>query len=223
MKRARLVANPTSAVVDELAPEYSPESRAYGDQHWVTLNWARLALNLGARRGVVERITGIRHSELMRLFCNSTDHRKSPGGFPCSAEWYIKANLITVVHATDFYATFDKLRKAGNPPAEALIKAFEKYAKKYHHDRRLTFDRAFHLITHVDGLWATGQPELQAFPCDRCGSIYVAARWKVARTFEECPMCRLAKKYVSSVRVSRRLSTNGLGKLFEVGEASLAS
>lgn len=223
MTRARPVVSQTSAVLDELAPEYSSGSRAYADQHWVTLNWARLALNLGARRGVVERITGVKHSELMRMFCDSTDNRKSPGGFPCSAEWYIKANLITVVHATDFYATFDKLREAGNPPAEALIKAFEKYAKKYHHDPRLTFDKAFHLITLVDGLWSKGQPELQAFPCDRCGSIYVAARWRVARSFEECPMCRLARKYVSSVRVSRRLSTPGLGKLFEVSEAAVAS
>jgi flagellar transcriptional activator FlhC len=223
MKRAKRVVNQTRAVVDALPPEYTPESRAYGDQHWATLNWARLALNLGARTQVVERITGIGHGELLRIFFDSSDNRKSPGGFPSSAEWFINANLITAVHATDLYAVFDKLRQAGNPPAEALIKAFEKYSTKYHHDPRLSFDRAFHLICHVDGLWTQDEPELQALACYRCQSIYVAAKWKVARSCDACPMCKLAQRFEASVRVSSRFSPPGLTKLFQVGKATAVS
>jgi hypothetical protein len=218
VRRAKTVVNQPIAVVDALPAEYSPGSRAYGDQHWVTLNWARLALNLGARPSIVERITGIQHSELLRIFFDASDHRTSPGGLPNSAEWFLKANLITAVHATDFYAIFDKLRQAGNPPAEALIKSFEKYKNKYFHDQRLTFDRAFHLISHVDGLWSTEEPELQAVSCDHCGSIYVTARWAVAKSRDECTVCRLTERFERSVRVSKQLRTPGLARLFQVRE-----
>lgn len=223
MRRAKTVVKQTGAVVGSLPSEFRAESGAYGDQNWTTLNWARLALSLGARTSVVERIIGIEHSELLRIFFDSTDHRKSAGGFPSSAEWFIKANLITAVHATDFYAIFDKLRQAGNLPAEALIKAFQKYSEKYHHDLRLSFDRAFQLITHVDGLWSTEQPELQAVACDSCRSIYVTARWKVARSCDDCPMCRLTQKFDCSARVSKRFRQPGLARLFQVAEPAVAS
>jgi hypothetical protein len=167
------------------------------------LSWAKLALDLGARPSVVERITGIDHKELIRVFFASGPARKSPGAFPSSAEWFMKPNLIVAIQAADFYAHFDKLRHFGTRPAEALIKAYEKHKRMHERDLRLSFDRSFDLVTHVDGIWTTTEPELQAIVCDQCRSLFITSLGDRNRGPSQCPFCKLGKRYGRSGRLSK--------------------
>jgi hypothetical protein len=215
MKRDLSVSQTTGAVETELRPEYRAASRSYQDQHWTMLCWARLALSLGARISVVEKVTGIDHRELIRIFMNSTEHRKSCGRTPRSLGWFVRANLIVRVHAAAFYAIFRLLREAGILPAEALIKAYEKYSQKYEHDLRLSFDRAFQIVSLVDGLWTQAKPLLQTSVCGSCQSLYLVER-RSASSIKDCPLCELNVRFSRSVRLSSKLTSPSHAAMFQV-------
>lgn len=174
----------------------SPKNGSFLEQRWTMLSWAKLALGLGARLSIVERVTGVERRELRKLFFAPGDRQKSPGNMPSSAEWFIQANNAEAVHIADFYARFDKLRAAMTPPAEALIKAYALYRRLNEHDKAnvLSFDRAFDLITHVDGLWTKVQPELQATICPRCQSLFIAAVGSAYSSASCCPICKLRRR-----------------------------
>jgi flagellar transcriptional activator FlhC len=215
MNRANPVLNSTGAVLSELKPEYRAASRRYVDQHWAMLCWSRLALSLGARMSVVEKVTGIDRSELIRIFTEPKEHRKSCGNSPKSIGWFIRANLLVTIQTAHFYAIFSQLRDAGILPAEALIKAYEKYFQNFEHDVRLSFDRAFQLVSLVDGYWTKGTPLLQKSVCNRCGALYLVER-RGESSVKDCPLCELSSRYARSVRLSRTVPSPSLVAMFRL-------
>jgi hypothetical protein len=198
-----------TAVQSELKPEYGVTSGRYIDQRWATLCWSRLALSLGARISVVEKVTGIDHSELTRIFTKPKGHRKSCGNSPKTIGWFIRANLIVSVQAAHFYTIFSQLREAGILPAEALIKAYEKYFHNFEHDVRLSFDRAFQLVSQVDGFWNKAKPLLQKSVCVSCGALYLVER-RGTSLMKDCPICELNSRYARSLRLSRTIPSPSL-------------
>jgi hypothetical protein len=215
MRRQIVTLPQKNPVGDALSVAYEAASPAFADQHWTTLCWARLALSLGARKSVVERLTGIDHAELLRNFSGpkaKRESRKSAGRAPQSSAWFVNANLIVRVQAAEFYAIFDKLRSAGNRPAESLIKGYEKFSQRHSYDLRLSFDRAYHLTSLVDGLWSSAKPELRLAVCGSCQSIFIAGR--TATSGDDCAMCLVNKKFYRSRRVSGPLTPPNLAAIF---------
>lgn len=174
----------------------TPNQERYITQHWTMLDWAKRALQLGARLKVVEKITGVERSELLRLFFSKGEPRKSPGASPASAEWFQHVSIPRAVHVAAFYARFDKLRASGHNAAISLIKAYELYLRAHGRDVKhvISFDRAFDLVTHVDGIWTEQTPELEAVLCARCESLFITTPGIRRLQAKECPICKVTRR-----------------------------
>lgn len=167
-----------------------PEDKA---RHWRALALAREAIELGARVAVASVFTGLPKLEVQRLFCARRAGGRSTGRVPWSAYWYVTAAVFVEIHAAFFYACFRTLRELGHPPAEALVAAYKNYARHFGHDLRLSFDRAFELVAHVDGLWTTEAPRLTTVVCHGCKASYIAPRGDEPVGTGECPFCKVVR------------------------------
>ena len=77
------------------------------------------------------------------------------GRSPDSPEWYHGANLLCRAEASIVVAIYLRLRAADLSAGEALLGAYHHYCGVCESPHRISFDRAFDLVAHTDGIWLT--------------------------------------------------------------------
>jgi hypothetical protein len=176
-------------------------------QHLRRLNLAREALDLGARRSVVQQITGISETELRRVFGPCPELTANRGGRPSSVEKLFEGREIHL-HACDFYNGFHHLFHRGVPPDEAMVVAYRRYHARHSGQVRLGFDRAFSVVTSVFRLWTTASPSLKPLRCNVCGALILAPVGASTLDPRPCTYCKMERRLR---RFERREETVGVG------------
>lgn len=170
------------------------------DRYLRAIRLAKECSELGARVRTVHHVTGLPPRELQRLFF--TDPAITPRGrAPDSAEWYHGANLLFRAESSIFVAVYRRLRDSGFGAAESLPAAYRHYRTICQCPCRITFDRAFDLASHTDGIWLATSAAFSVVTCPACGSEFLAAAGAVARTNQDCPFCKLIQRYDVDQRV----------------------
>lgn len=165
-----------------------------GDRHLHAVQLAKQLAALGARLKTIHLITGIPPRQVQSLFF--PDPRSIPRGrAPDSAEWYHSANLILRTDACLIGARYRQLRNQGLAAGEALVFAYRAYQGATLPPYRISLDRAFNLVSYIDGIWLTSAPALSVLTCSRCGCEFIAALGTVAHRGEACPFCKLLERF----------------------------
>ena len=135
----------------------------------------------GARVRTISRITGLLPRDLLHLLF--PDRQAVPRGrSPDSPEWYHSANLLGRAEASIVVAVYCRLRAADLSAGEALLGAYRHYCGVCQAPHRISFDRAFDLVAHTDGIWITETQSFSLVTCPRCHSAFLAAFGAVARS-----------------------------------------
>lgn len=163
------------------------------DRRVRALALSRDCAELGARVRTIHHITGMGARELLRLLFNE---RNLPprGRAPDTREWYHAANLLSRTEASVIVSNFHRLRALGFGAGEALVCAYRYYRSVYQAPHRISFDRAFDLASHTDGLWVASTPSFALVACDTCGSEFLDAPVGEAAASSACPFCRLVRR-----------------------------
>lgn len=177
------------------------------------LELANKALLLNARVRVIEQLTGLTRRELEKVFYDRPQLHANHGRNADSVEWFLSANLIVAFHIASFYAIFRAILARGIAPEDSLVTAYQKYLARFSHDVRLEFDRAFLLVKMVDGHWTKAAPLLEAISCNDCHGLYIGALGDGKRCCGICPLCKTAKSFERSSRVSTALAHPALRNL----------
>ena len=155
---------------------------------------------LGARVRTIHHITGLNPRDVQRLFFN--DPQAIPRGRPPnSLEWYHGANLIARAEASIFIAIYHRLRNSGFSAGESMISAYRGYQAICKGPHRISFDRAFDLASHTDGIWLTPTPVFDILSCPVCSSRFMTAVGTLAPACDECPFCKLIQRYDTDPRL----------------------
>jgi flagellar transcriptional activator FlhC len=182
------------------------------DRQLRALELAKACAALGARVRTIGHLTGLPPRELLRLLF--PDRNNVPRGRPPdSPEWYHGANLLNRAEASIVVVLYRRLRNGGFPAAEALVAAYRHYATLCENPLRISFDRAFDLVSHTDGLWLTSTQSFSPVPCPACHSEYLAAFGSVARSNVECPFCKLCQRYGTDQRVQASFPVRPLPRI----------
>lgn len=179
-------------------------------RRWHAMELAKTAIELGARLSIVSAITGLPKWELRLHFCNGDLPAPYIGRAPWSPDWYLKQKVVVEIHAAVFYASFQAIRQLGYPASDALVTSYKCYLRRFGYDPRLSFDRAFELVTHIDGLWTQSPPTLTTVACRICGSAFLRRRERPVRS-AQCPFCKLARTtHGPTLKALRPAQTLGL-------------
>lgn len=172
----------------------------YADLHISALRVAKECAALGARSRTIECVTGLSHGEVARFFFK--DRTAAPRGrAPASPEWYHTANLLNRAEASIFVSVYRRIRDLGFGPAEALVSGYKHYLQVCSARPRISFDRAFDLASHMDGLWLVRTPNFSLLACPSCRSQYVASPSARPVANHDCPFCKLVKRYPCDPRI----------------------
>lgn len=192
----------------------------YADRHIRALQVAKQCAGFGARSRTIEYVTGLSHGEVGRLFF--AERASAPRGRPpASPEWYHSANLLNRAEASIFVSLYRRIRDLGFGPADALVSGYRQYREVCSAQPRISFDRAFDLASHMDGVWLVRAPNFSLLICPTCTSQYVAAPSAGPSSNRDCPFCKLVKRYCCDPRVQTSfpakpipdVSTLGIGVL----------
>ena len=170
------------------------------DRQLRALQLAKDCAALGARVRTIGHLTGLPPRELLRLLFPDREHVPR-GRPPDSPEWYHGANLLYRAEASIVVALYRRLRDGGFAAAEALVAAYRHYGSICEAPQRISFDRAFDLAAHTDGLWLTSVQSFSLVACPTCHSEYLAAYGSAPRSNDECPFCKLVQRYGTDQRV----------------------
>jgi hypothetical protein len=191
------------------------------DRHLRSVRLAKDCAELGARIRTIHTITGLPPREIQRLLFN--DPQAIPRGRPPdSPEWYHSANLLYRTDASIFATTYRRLRRADIGAGDALVGAYRHYRMVCQAPHRISFDRAFDLVSHSDGIWITRSPSFAVVTCPSCASEFLAAIGTVP-TADACPFCKLVKRYGNDRRVQTSFPTHPLPdpSAFQLGMMAL--
>lgn len=178
------------------------------DRHLRAFRLAKDCAELGARVRTIHSITGLPSREIQRMFFN--DPQSIPRGRPPdSPEWYHSANLLFRTDASIVTALYRRLRQAGFGHGEALVGAYRHYRAVCQAPYRISFDRAFDLASHTDGIWIAKSPSFAVVTCPCCASEFLAALGTVPTT-NACPFCKLVQRYGHDTRVQTSFPTHPL-------------
>jgi len=170
------------------------------DRQIRALAMARECAALGARVRTISRITGLNPRDLLRLLF--PDPQAVPRGrSPDSPEWYHGANLICRAEASILVSVYRRLRAADLGSGQALLGAYRHYQGLCQPPHRISFDRAFDLAAHTDGLWLTESRSFSLVVCPACHSEFLAAFGSVELSNARCPFCKLLQRYGTDPRV----------------------
>lgn len=171
------------------------------DQRMRAWALARDCAALGARTRTIHHLTGIPPNELLRLLF--TAPMQPPRGRPPDTrEWYHNANVLYRAEASLIVANFRRLLRRGFASTEALITAYRHYQSLYRAPHRISFDRAFDLAAHTEGLWIARAASFDVTQCTRCGSEFLDAVGTDPGTVGSCPFCRLLEGHVRDPRLT---------------------
>jgi len=169
------------------------------DRHLRIVRLAKDCAELGARVRTIHSMTGLPPREIQRLFF-ADPHAIPRGRPPDSPEWYHSANLLFRTDASIFATTYRRLRQAGFGPDDALVGAYRHYRTVCQAPHRISFDRAFDLASHTDGIWIAKSPSFSVVTCPSCASEFLTALGTVPRS-DACPFCKLVQRYGNDPRV----------------------
>ena len=162
---------------------------------------ARDCALLGARVRTIHHLTGVRPQELMHLlFVGGAQPPR--GRAPDTREWFHHANLLYRTEASIVVANFQRLHHMGFGAVEALIAAYRYYQSVYRPPNRISFDRAFDLAAHTEGLWIAKTRSFRIALCPRCGSEYLDAVGGEGTAVRACPFCQLLEKHGRDPRLT---------------------
>lgn len=170
------------------------------DRRVRALALSRDCAELGARVRTIHHITGIGMRELVRLLFTERD-QPPRGRAPDTREWYHAANLLSRTEASVIVSNFRRLRAMGIGAGEALVCSYRYYRSVYQAPHRISFDRAFDLASHTDGLWIASAPSFALVQCTACGSEFLDAPGSSAHSSDPCPFCRLVRRVELDPRV----------------------
>ena len=153
------------------------------DRHVGAILLAQQCAELGARCRTIHLITGLKPRELQWLFFS--DPQATPRGrAPDSPEWYHSANLLHRAEASIFSSVYKRLRSTGFAAGEALVSAYRSYRSICQCPYRISFDRAFDLASHTDGIWPESSKYIEEqfghlpkdvvhkITCENAGKLY---------------------------------------------------
>ena len=189
------------------------------------LRAVRLAMDcadLGARVRTIHHLCGLPPRELQRLLF-SDPYAIPRGRAPDSPEWYHSANLLFRADASVFMATYHRAHQGGFAAADALVGAYRHYMLVTQTPHRISFDRAFDLASHLDGIWVARAPSFSVVTCPACASDFLTSLGSVADA-QDCPFCKLVKRYRHDPRIQSSFPTQPLPdtSTFQRGMLSLA-
>ena len=165
-----------------------------GDRHLHAMQQAKQLAALGARLKTIHVMTGMPPRQVQSFFFPDA-HTIPRGRAPDSAEWYHGANLILRTDACLIGAKFHQLRSHGLTAVEALILAYRAYQSVTQPPYRISLDRAFNLISYIDGIWLASAPTLTVLTCPGCGCEFIAAVGTIIHRGEPCPFCKLLERF----------------------------
>ena len=195
----------------------------YAERHIRALGLAKECAALGARIRTIEYVTGLAHGEIGRLFF--PDRASAPRGrAPDSPDWYHNANLLNRAEASIFVSIYRRIRKLGFDPAQALVSGYKHYLQVCSVRPRIGFDRAFDLASHMDGLWIVRAQNFSLITCPTCASQYVTSISAKLVSNNECPFCKLVKRYPRDSRIQTSFPLKALPDVIamEFGVISLS-
>jgi hypothetical protein len=176
------------------------------EAHVRALHLAHRCAAFDARPQTIALITGLDLKEVARYF---PPDRLRSGRFPSSPEWFHTRNLIQRAEASILLALYRRIRELSFPAADALLSAFERYRETLVAHATISFDRAFNLVCHLDGLWLARERSFDLHVCRTCSSQYLAARSSVPNS-NDCVFCRLIERYAVDPRLQCRFPARPL-------------
>jgi len=177
-----------------------------GDRQLRATQLAKQLAALGARLKTIHIMTGLPPRQVQSLFF--PDACTIPRGrAPDSAEWYHSANLILRTDACLIGAKYHQLRRQGLTAGEALVLAYRAYQAATLPPYRISLDRAFNLVSYLDGIWLARTPTLSILTCPGCGCEFIAAIGTVAHWGEACPFCKLLERFPMDHRIQASYPT----------------
>lgn len=195
----------------------------YAERHIRALGLAKDCAALGARLRTIGYVTGLPHGQLLQLFFSdrSTVPRGRP---PDSPDWYHSANLLYRIEASIVVSIYRRIRTLNFGPADALVAAYKHYLAMHHGTPRISFDRAFDLAAHLDGLWLVRVPSFALATCPTCASQYLTAVGAAPATNHECPFCKLLQRYRRDPRIQTSFPLTALPDttVLQLGVVALA-
>jgi hypothetical protein len=157
------------------------------------LEVARRCVTFNARAATIAQVSGLGLRDIAAQFSDLP--RRTGGRFPEKPDyWYFCGRLSRRVEASIFLAQYRQIVTLGFTAQEALLSGYGRYLATMATQPSLTFERAFSLVGHLDGLWGVEQPTLALEHCNRCGSWHVVSRGDT-RAGRDCVFCRLAARY----------------------------
>ena len=172
----------------------------FAERHIKALKLAKKCAEHGARLRTVAYVTGLPHSQLNQLFFPDRQLAQR-GRPPDSPEWYHGTNLLNRTEASIVTSIYRRIRELGFGPAEALVSGYQHYLGVCNNPARISFDRAFDLASHLDGLWIVLTPSFSLATCPVCKCQYVTAVGVLPATNCECPFCKLVSRYRRDPRI----------------------
>lgn len=170
------------------------------DRRVRALALSRDCAELGARVRTIHHITGIGARELQRLLFSEV-HQPPRGRAPDTREWYHAANLLSRTEASVIVSNFRRLRTRGFGAGESLVCAYRYYRSVYEQPHRISFDRAFDLASHTEGIWVARDSSFVLIECGCCGSEFLDAPGTRTVCTSACPFCRLVRRAECDPRV----------------------
>ncbi len=193
----------------------------HAERHIRSLNLAKDCAELGARFRTINFVTGLSQRELNGLFF--PDGTTTPRGrAPDSPDWYHSANLLNRAEASIFVSIYRRIRDLGFGPPQALVSGYRHYRSACILEPRISFDRAFDLASHVDGVWLVKAANFSLLPCPVCSSQYVAAVSITPVSNHECPFCKLIARYPRDPRIQTAFPIRDLSDVLSLHSSFLA-
>lgn len=171
------------------------------DQRMRALALAQDCAKLGARVRTIHHLTGLPPKELQRLLF-STFAPAPRGRTPNTREWYHTANVLYRTESSLVAANFRRLRQQGFAPAETLVAVYRYYQSVHRPPSRISFDRAFDLVAHTEGIWIAKEASFRVVLCSRCGSEFLDAPSTDAGDDRHCPFCQLLDRHERDHRLT---------------------
>ncbi len=141
-------------------------------------------VELGARAGLITRVTGLEKKTVNRLYRQLRGAPSPSGQAPFTDAWFLESEL-RMLHASIIWRLHKRLEGSGRGPARLLIDVYTSYL-------RLVADPLLDL-THaafVPRLLTMNVWEERA--CGYCRGAYLAP---IVENDNECPGCRLYHRY----------------------------
>jgi hypothetical protein len=173
---------------------------SYAWQYLETLEYAAACAEQGAHIRTICILTGFPLYKLRTLFRYPLKRQR--GRHPNTREWYYTTNLLNKVEASLIVSLFKQFIAYGIEPPCALLEAYRYYCACYTEPPRISFDRAFDLISHATQRWVASTAGFSMQVCPNCRCEFLSAvKAVVSCDGKGCPYCKLRRRYDKDARI----------------------